>query len=731
MSFLHQTTASSLDQESTGIYKKVENQPIQQIKMYNNSMKLKTLLAIIAISTIGFIGGGLSHFSTALEPQAGTADIPIEYEVGSIPAALSDGYYRFIGVGPDADRITITGTVQIELAPGANITLSDGINCTTGCNLTITGTGSLTITAPGNKTAGIGGNDTQAAGFINIKGGTISAQGGFNAAGIGGGGTGGTGGEITISGGAISAVGGGHAAGIGGGGGNGGIIKIEGGLIESTGGQFGAGIGCGREKNAGTIDISGGTIKLAQGGQGGAGIGTGYDGTGGTIHISGDAIIQSAVGGTNGAGIGGGYGDTGGTINIQGGIIQLARGTNAGAGIGGGSNRAAGSINISGGIIVSAAGALTGAGIGGGSGASSNGGTINISGGTIKSATGGTNGGAGIGKGYVGTGGTTQITGGSINASSIDPVPTSDGSSITVYKNTLTAVGFNESLVTAYYNLVYGINDVYTDESGTVYLYLPISGAALLALSFDPVDNSEEYYGTTYARTDNPSNNVKTLERLKLPTPLAHIDYENEKLIDLISDTNYDISVPIQTQSLSLLSLQPFALPHTDIAGETPIDDSWIGQTIDIIQKRIEIPIGDSDPQHLQIPPRPAVTPALKQLIKTAPKSEGENGTISGLTTDMEYSTDTDTPLGEWTTVESEDDLELAPGTYYFREISDGENFATVAATVVIPAYQAPVAPDSPDDLNLPATGLNLDLAYLIVLLLCVSFLRKQESAGI
>jgi hypothetical protein len=30
--------------------------------MYNYSMKLKTLLAIIAISTIGFIGGGSFDF---------------------------------------------------------------------------------------------------------------------------------------------------------------------------------------------------------------------------------------------------------------------------------------------------------------------------------------------------------------------------------------------------------------------------------------------------------------------------------------------------------------------------------------------------------------------------------------------------------------------------------------------------------------------------------------------
>jgi hypothetical protein len=247
-----------------------------------------------------------------------------------------------------------------------------------------------------------------------------------------------------------------------------------------------------------------------------------------------------------------------------------------------------------------------------------------------------------------------------------------------------------------------------------------------LAVSFDEIDDYEDYYGVTYARTTDKNLNIKTLEYLQLAIPNAAIDYTNEILTGLVSQTNYDISIAEEIVTSSL-SLKPFSAAVANGAGEIPIDDSWLGNDIDIKRTRTAIPYADSVPQSLNVKARRAATEALEQLVPTAPKSNGASGTISGLTADMEYSTDPDTAPGSWTTVGSAGDLDLPTGTYYFREIADNENFATDYVTVIIPEYLAVDVPDSPDSpadsenpggLNLATTGLNLDLAYLLALLL-------------
>lgn len=160
-------------------------------------------------------------------------------------------------------------------------------------------------------------------GTITIFGGTITANGGSSAAGIGGSREGG---NINIYGGEVTANGGeDYGAGIGGGSGNaGGSIKITGGTVKATGGWDGAGIG-GSGYGGGTINISGGEVT-ATGGGNGAGIGGGgRGGSGGDITITGGTVI--AKGGGNGACIGcGGAGGSGGAITISGGMVTATEG---------------------------------------------------------------------------------------------------------------------------------------------------------------------------------------------------------------------------------------------------------------------------------------------------------------------------------------------------------------------------------------------------------------------
>ena len=125
--------------------------------------------------------------------------------------------------------------------------------------------------------------------------GKLTANGGEYGAGIGGGSFG-SGNDITITGGEVTANGGKNSAGIGGGdGGNGRDITITGGEVTANGGEYGAGIGGGFTGNGSDITISGGEVT-ANGGTNGAGIGGGVRASGRDITISGDSQVKAAGG---------------------------------------------------------------------------------------------------------------------------------------------------------------------------------------------------------------------------------------------------------------------------------------------------------------------------------------------------------------------------------------------------------------------------------------------------
>ena len=227
--------------------------------------------------------------------------------------------------------------------------------------------------------------------------------------------------------GSLTATGGNNAAGIGGGfQGNGENITITGGTVTATGGFSAAGIGGGREGKGENITITGGTVNATS--NDGAGIGGGLLGSGENIAITGGTVNAT---GTDGAGIGGGNGGVGKNITITGGTVTAAGGF-GNAGIGGGNGSDGENITITGGSggsgenitindgKVTATGGNYAAGIGGGSvgfwsGESGSGKNITINGGTVNAT--GTDGGAGIGGGENGNGEDITINGGKVNAS--------------------------------------------------------------------------------------------------------------------------------------------------------------------------------------------------------------------------------------------------------------------------------------------------------------------------
>ena len=315
------------------------------------------------------------------------------------------------------------GNVEIELDGDNELksgTQSAGLEKTSTGTLTLKDdskeAGSLTATG-GNNAAGIGGGFQGNGENITITGGTVTATGGFSAAGIGGGREG-KGENITITGGTVNATSN-DGAGIGGGLlGSGENITITGGTVNATG-TDGAGIGGGNGGVGKNITITGGTVTAA-GGFGNAGIGGGNGSDGENITITGGTV--TAAGGDFGAGIGGSNGGSGNNITIKGGTVT-ATGGEGGAGIGGGAEGGGGNnITIKGGTVTATGGGNrgnSGAGIGGGSAGSGE--NIAINDGKVT-ATGG-NYAAGIGGGSVGrwggdagSGKNITINGGTVNA---------------------------------------------------------------------------------------------------------------------------------------------------------------------------------------------------------------------------------------------------------------------------------------------------------------------------
>ena len=264
---------------------------------------------------------------------------------------------------------------DLEIDRSASSTAADGAAVSVSGNSSIELDGKNTISS-GMGHAGIEKADDN--GTMTIKddnnvSGSLTANGGFGGAGIGGGNNA-DGSDITITGGNVTANGGGHAAGIGGGsssysgGGNGSDITISGGNVTANGGTAGAGIGGGdgdaanglnKESDStgggrgSNITISGkNTIVKAEGGAEAAGIGGGRSGDADTIEITDSTVISNGHGsdtGNSGAGIGGGGfgaggGAGGGISNITIKDADVTAGADAGgAGIGSGS--ASGWIN--------------------------------------------------------------------------------------------------------------------------------------------------------------------------------------------------------------------------------------------------------------------------------------------------------------------------------------------------------------------------------------------------
>ena len=306
---------------------------------------VSTLLALLLLASLPVS----AHAATW---DIGKGDITVNAESGGQTVRQGGG-----AAVPDSAPV-ITGTskennvtINADSGQTASVTLS-GVNIDVRdkdkAAVSTTGEGNVSIELNGGSTLRSGyehaGLEKNNGGSLTIadedKNGKLTAWGGQQGAGIGGG-SGKDGSNIFITGGGVNAIGGLAAAGIGGGlGGNGSNITISGGKVGATNGLNGAGIGGGQHGSGSNITISGGEVN-AIGGDWSAGIGGGQRGSGSHITISGGEV--NASGGKCGAGIGGGVYGKGEDITVSGNAQLKVRGGSVhgdygtGAGIGGGS----------------------------------------------------------------------------------------------------------------------------------------------------------------------------------------------------------------------------------------------------------------------------------------------------------------------------------------------------------------------------------------------------------
>ncbi len=242
---------------------------------------------------------------------------------------LTSGWYVVTGAVTNANRIEVSGSVNLILKDGAELAANSGINVAVEGGVTNSlaiwaqsdaeaeGNNAGRLTATGSSyDAGIGGGYMVAGGNVYIYGCAVVAT-GADGAGIGGGYTC-AGGGVYIFGGTVRASGT-KGAGIGGGSGAGnydgdnagGNVHIHGGTVTASS-KMGAGIGGGNSGGpGGNVYIYGGTVRAS--GTYGAGIGGGYRGGGGNVCICGGTITASS---TNGTAIGGSISTVHGSLTI-------------------------------------------------------------------------------------------------------------------------------------------------------------------------------------------------------------------------------------------------------------------------------------------------------------------------------------------------------------------------------------------------------------------------------
>lgn len=195
-------------------------------------------------------------------------------------------------------------------------------------------------------------------------------------------------------------------------------------------------------------------------------------------------------------------------------------------------------------------------------------------------------------------------------------------------------------------------------------------------------DNTEVSTGKYSVRTKATDNafasaeasvTVPSYTAVKETTPTIAIDYSNEKLTGFTANAKYTID-------------------NTEVTPATTDIDitEYIGKTISIIKKGDGTNTADSESQSLVISARPNTPSASAENEQTY---QGNDGKITGVTTDMEYRKSSE---NSWTACGGTEITSLTPGEYKVRIKATNSAFASIEQTLTITAKQQSVTPPSP-----------------------------------
>ena len=411
-------------------------------------------------------------------------------------------------------------------------------------------------------------------------------------------------------------------------------------LTENTGkivaepNDYNAGIGGSKDKDGGSIKITGGEVYARS--KSGAGIGGGYEGAGGSIKITGGKVYARSK---SGAGIGGGYDGAGGSIKITGGKVN-ANSDDSGAGIGGGSYAAGGSIKITGGKVYTNSAPNAGAGIGAGKGGAAGSFSTGPDGKAIIKAN----------KGISDTSDEANWKG-------------------IIFQNNRGKVYGEQELS---YDFDIGGGHILEIPQGSK-LTIP-QGKTLGLVNTAKLQNNGilENNGKIKKRKGSEiiGNEITGSGKLMdkhYPTPTATIDYRAEKLTNLDAAISYLILFDTHKEDID-----------KPAEGKIDIKEQWLSKTLSITAKEDDS-FFESENQSLAIPARPVMT-AVNGVDEA---NYGKNdGKITSTTAEMEYSL---SGSSEWKTCTAGSTEGVAPGKYLVRVAAVEESsFASKATEVEI-----------------------------------------------
>ncbi|WP_339302581.1 S-layer homology domain-containing protein [Paenibacillus sp. FSL H8-0259] len=232
------------------------------------------------------------------------------------------------------------------------------------------------------------------------------------------------------------------------------------------------------------------------------------------------------------------------------------------------------------------------------------------------------------------------------------------------------------------------------DIAGT---WLGITGVTVTGLAPDTYYVRTKATSTAFV-SEAQSVTVNVFVPTSESTPAAEIDYAAEQLTGLAASGSYTINGTLAVTATA--------------DGKLAIDSSWLGTSLSIVKKGNGSTTIDSAAQTLSIPSRPAAPTGVAATDETA--IGAENGTLTGITTAMEYKRDI---AGTWLGITGVTVTGLAPDTYYVRTKATSTAFVSEAQSVTVNVF-VPTSEATPaGEIDYAAeqlTGLTANGAYTI-----------------